>query len=337
MAFCTKCGYSNAVNGKFCIKCGNAFPIYKSETIIKQSTPTIENSPNPVRAHGHDEENISNYHTDSDFYTEHREKRNLIPALITAGVLLGLVIWIVVSGSGSNDAKASEQKIEAGITLPVPNTTEPISDHQPSEETITDNLRSQSTEQPLFAPSWYSVTVPKAMFYNEADAKTMRSAYLVPGNEIFIQRKSGEFGYGSFTSPAGKTTAGWILLSELQRINSLAPAQEIKMSAYLIYEDGSLSSFNLIDNQSISLWNTIIGEGAAEKPSQKVLLQLEGESEATQLRVYQQDVLQGQQTFNLQGLQEFTITDTGCKVVRIELLKEGKVFMQKEILFECGE
>jgi hypothetical protein len=44
------------------------------------------------------------------------------------------------------------------------------------------------------------------------------------------------------------------------------PVSGLKVAAYLIYKDGSTSSFDVLNDKSKALWNVIIGGADAEKP-----------------------------------------------------------------------
>ena len=43
----------------------------------------------------------------------------------------------------------------------------------------------------------------------------------------------------------------------------------LKVSAYLIFKDSTISTFDVLNDKTIPLWNTIIGAGDALKPSEK--------------------------------------------------------------------
>jgi hypothetical protein len=43
----------------------------------------------------------------------------------------------------------------------------------------------------------------------------------------------------------------------------------LNVSAYLIYKDSTSSTFDVLNDKTIALWNTIIGAGDAGKPSER--------------------------------------------------------------------
>jgi len=63
------------------------------------------------------------------------------------------------------------------------------------------------------------------------------------------------------------------------------PPQAIAASAYLVYDDGSLSEFDVLHDKTKALWNTIIGAGDAEKPSKKVKLIFHGAYDSISVKV----------------------------------------------------
>jgi hypothetical protein len=122
-----------------------------------------------------------------------------------------------------------------------------------------------------------------------------------------------------------------------QYSNNLAD-ETVDMEAYLMYEDGSKSDINLIDNKTVVLWNTIIGEGDAGKPSKKVLLVLRGNQNNLNLKVSDTEGLKlTENNFVLAEEKQFTIDNTGCSHIIIQLTDGQGMNLQKEILFECGE
>jgi hypothetical protein len=109
------------------------------------------------------------------------------------------------------------------------------------------------------------------------------------------------------------------------------------ISAYLVYDDGTTSDLNLIDNNQVSLWNTIIGEGSAGKPSHKTKIEIEGKAPDIKLIVYQNKVKVFEKNFILYGTKTFAIDDTGCQSLDIQLIENGNVVLTKTINYKCGE
>ena len=55
----------------------------------------------------------------------------------------------------------------------------------------------------------------KSYFYREPDESSMRSAYLVNGESVFVQQVKNGFGYVDFTNVSGVKTMGWLKMAEL--------------------------------------------------------------------------------------------------------------------------
>lgn len=119
--------------------------------------------------------------------------------------------------------------------------------------------------------------------------------------------------------------------------NSFSSNNSYKLSAFLVYADGTTSDFDLIDNNQISLWNTIIGEGSAGKPSEKTKIVVEGQNGDINLVVYQKKAIVLNKTFSLIGKKEFIINGTGCQPLDIQIFQNANVILTKTINYECGE
>ena len=113
---------------------------------------------------------------------------------------------------------------------------------------------------------------------------------------------------------------------------------ELKVSAYLIYEDGSLSSFDLLDDNEEVLWNTIAGGGDAGKPSDNCKIRLTGKLDDLHVRISNGNkIVNDQRLPNFTGDFEFIIKNTGCDVVKVMISKDQKKIFEREIPFHCGE
>jgi hypothetical protein len=119
-------------------------------------------------------------------------------------------------------------------------------------------------------------------------------------------------------------------------IQPVPPA--LKVSAYLIYDDGSISSFDVLNDRTKALWNTIIGAGDAEKPSTSTKLKLTGQLDSLHLRIVNgQEKVIDQKLPSFNGDKEFIIKNTGCQIVEIQVTKKEKIVFKGDIPFHCGE
>ncbi len=125
----------------------------------------------------------------------------------------------------------------------------------------------------------------------------------------------------------------------------------IKLMGFLMFEDGSISDFNVINNNDIALWNTIIGEGSATKSSKKTKFKISipKKTEYNKIEISVQDenvkLLYRSEILNASSnalTKEFVINDTGCSKLEINVTQffpEGnvKLIQAGNINFECGE
>ncbi|MES2430245.1 MAG: hypothetical protein V4556_04855 [Bacteroidota bacterium] len=119
----------------------------------------------------------------------------------------------------------------------------------------------------------------------------------------------------------------------------LPPAPEgLKVSAYLIFKDSAISTFDVLNDKTIALWNTIIGSGDALKPSEKTRVRLTGKLDGLKVTIYNGNLkVINQRLPNFSGDYEFVINDTGCEEVKVIVTKLDKVVYQDKIPFRCGE
>lgn len=112
----------------------------------------------------------------------------------------------------------------------------------------------------------------------------------------------------------------------------------LKVSAYLIYNDSTNSTFDVLNNRTIVLWNTIIGAGDAEKPSERTKIVLTGKLDSLKVTIYNgKRKVENQKLPNFSGDYEFIINYTGCEEVKVIVTKLDKIVYQGKIPFKCGE
>ena len=71
---------------------------------------------------------------------------------------------------------------------------------------------------------YYKVISNKAFFYAEPQEATKKSSYLIKGNKVDIKNYKGNFGYVEYRNTQGKTTKGWLRLSDIILIEEDAQA-----------------------------------------------------------------------------------------------------------------
>jgi hypothetical protein len=134
-----------------------------------------------------------------------------------------------------------------------------------------------------------------------------------------------------------------VKLTEVKNDNSKDPPipyspTGLKVSAYLIYKDSTTSTFDVLNDKTIALWNTIIGAGDAEKSSVRTKIVLTSKFDSLQVTIYNgKKKVENQKLPNFSGDYEFIINDTGCDKVKVFVTKRGKMIYQGKIPFKCGE
>lgn len=112
----------------------------------------------------------------------------------------------------------------------------------------------------------------------------------------------------------------------------------LKVSAYLIYKDSTISTFDVLNDKTIALWNTIIGAGDAEKPSDRTKIVLTGKLDNLKVTIYNgKRKVENKQLPNFSGDFEFIINNTGCEEVKVTVTKFEKQVYTGTIPFKCGE
>jgi hypothetical protein len=112
----------------------------------------------------------------------------------------------------------------------------------------------------------------------------------------------------------------------------------LKVSAYLIYKDSTTSTFDILNDKTIALWNTIIGAGDAGQPSEQTKIKLTGKLDNLKVTIYNgKRKVENQKLPNFSGNYEFIINDTGCDEVKVVVTKFDKEVYKGTISFRCGE
>jgi hypothetical protein len=117
------------------------------------------------------------------------------------------------------------------------------------------------------------------------------------------------------------------------------PAQaNLTVTAYLIYKDGSLSTFDVLNDENIVLRNTIIGEGDAEKPSTSTKICLDGRLDSLKIKIKNgHKLVIDTATIQSDKHLEFVIRDTGCEFVEIDVTRHKRHVYTDTIHFRCAE
>jgi hypothetical protein len=117
------------------------------------------------------------------------------------------------------------------------------------------------------------------------------------------------------------------------------PPPPFRVSAQMIYDDGSLSSFDVLNDKTRALWNVIIGAGDAEKPSEKTRLMMRADfldSVDIVVRRGKYTVL-NKKNLIIRDSMSFVLDNTGCEEIVVAVTR-GKSTMYKGMIeYHCGE
>ncbi len=112
----------------------------------------------------------------------------------------------------------------------------------------------------------------------------------------------------------------------------------LQISAYLVFDDQTISSVDILNDKTITLWNTIIGAGDAIKPSHSIKIILKGKHDNLNIKVINgKKTVINQKIVPLNDSTEFIVRNTGCEKVKVIISKNAKPIYENSIPFECGE
>lgn len=112
----------------------------------------------------------------------------------------------------------------------------------------------------------------------------------------------------------------------------------LKVSAHLIYNDGSLSTFDVINDKTVALWNVIAAGGDAIKRSDSTKLDLNGKMDSLKLRIKDgRKLVIDTNILHIGEGVHYVIKNTGCNEVYIIIARNKKIVFNDTIPFHCGE
>jgi hypothetical protein len=136
----------------------------------------------------------------------------------------------------------------------------------------------------------------------------------------------------------GKTRGAVIKSAQdiVTKLPSLQPG--FKVSARLLYDDGTLSTFDILNNKTVALWNVVAGGGDALKPSNSTKVVLSGNLDSLVIKIRNGHEMVIDTTIMQPGKDmEYIIKNTGCAEVYITIVKNQKLVYNDTIPFHCGE
>jgi hypothetical protein len=149
------------------------------------------------------------------------------------------------------------------------------------------------------------------------------------------RNKSGSKGVVINTSNADDSLAKPVHDSITQPLSS---KPNLKVSAHLIYYDGTISTFDVLNDKSIALWNVIAGEGDALKPSSSTKISIDGDLDSLNIRIKNGSKVEiDANIIHFEKHVEYVIKKTGCTEVNINVTRNKKLVYNDTIPFHCGE
>ena len=116
------------------------------------------------------------------------------------------------------------------------------------------------------------------------------------------------------------------------------PPPDLQVSAFLVFDDQTVSSFDILNDKSIALWNTIGGGGDALKPSHSIKVILKGKEKNVTIKVINGEKIAINKTLaTLNNSTEFIVKNTGCEKVKVIISNDTKSIYESLIPFKCGE
>lgn len=113
---------------------------------------------------------------------------------------------------------------------------------------------------------------------------------------------------------------------------------KLKISAFLIYEDGTLSDFDVLQDKSVALWNVVSGGGSASKPSDSTEVRISGDADSSGIKIRNGKYLViDTLIYRLDRDLRYSIKNTGCSKVFIIVVRINKQIYRDTIPFHCGE
>jgi hypothetical protein len=100
--------------------------------------------------------------------------------------------------------------------------------------------------------------------------------------------------------------------------NFLPSKSGLNVSAYLIYNDGTLSTFDVLNDKTVALWNVIAGGGDALKPSDRTKIRLSGNLDSLSIKIRNgcKLVVDTAITHSNKDF-EYIVKNTGCAEVHV--------------------
>lgn len=115
-------------------------------------------------------------------------------------------------------------------------------------------------------------------------------------------------------------------------------ADALKVSAFLIYDDGTESSFDILNGKDIVLYNVVAGGGSARKPAHQLKLVFTGNLDGLYAQIEEYGSKQFSEKFPAKSrVHEILMKDIGCNSIYLVVRDENTNIYDNSIPFGCGE
>lgn len=115
-------------------------------------------------------------------------------------------------------------------------------------------------------------------------------------------------------------------------------ADALKVSAFLIYDDGTESSFDILNSKDIVLYNVVAGGGSAIKPAHELKLVFTGNLDGLYAQIEEYESKEFSEKFPAKSrVHEIVMKDIGCKSIYLVVRDENTNIYDNSIPFGCGE
>ena len=127
-------------------------------------------------------------------------------------------------------------------------------------------------------------------------------------------------------------------ISKPKQAKSSSSRSDLRVSAYLIYNDGTLSTFDVLNDKAIALWNVVAGGGDAVKPSDSTKVKVSGSIDSLEIKIKGgRELLIDSIIMHADRDVDYVIENTGCTEIYVTISKSRRILYNDTIPFHCGE
>lgn len=114
-------------------------------------------------------------------------------------------------------------------------------------------------------------------------------------------------------------------------------ADALKVSGFLIYDDGTESTFDILNSKDIVLYNVITGGGSAKKPAHQLKLVFTGNLDGLYAQIEEYGSKEFSEKFPAKSrVHEIIMKDIGCQSIYLVVRDDHTNIYDNSIPFGCG-